>query len=101
MIISDLNYIEKSGDLDYIPTIISYIFEAGQIKDRNEFVDTLTKGLTTQEEKVMTIAEQFRAEGRAEGEAQAVNKTLKEVAAKMLQNGISAEDVHRITGISA
>lgn len=71
ILINDLKSIEKFGDLDYIYTIISYVFEARKPEDREDFVNMLTTNLTINEVGIMTIADQYRAEG----EARAIDKT--------------------------
>jgi predicted transposase/invertase (TIGR01784 family) len=77
-IIGDLKAIEGLGEMNYIYTILSYIIEAGEIPDRKEFIKTIKTGLmTVDEEKVMTLAEQFRQEGRQEGLQEGKQEGLK------------------------
>lgn len=95
-VMSKLKDIEIQGDSDYTYKIISYLFEAGEVIDQEEFVDTLKKGLTVDEEKIMTLAETYRAEGRAEGELAAIRK----VALHMLDQGMSKSKVASLTKMS-
>lgn len=66
-IIGDLSTIETSGEMDYIYKVLSYIVEAGEI-DKQEFIKVVKSSLTkVNEAGVMTLADQFRQEGRQEG----------------------------------
>ena len=64
-IVCDLKNIGGQDDIAYIHTVLSYIIEAGEL-DKQEFIQTVNAGLT-QEVNIMTLAEQFRQEGRQEG----------------------------------
>jgi len=106
-LINDLKDIETQGEMNYIYTILSYIIEAGEL-DKQEFVKTVKTGLTqVNEVNIMTLAEQFRQEGRREGKAEglAVAELLKQeafktVAIKLLSQGITFDQVANITGLS-
>jgi conserved hypothetical protein (putative transposase or invertase) len=115
-IIGDLKAIEGFGEMNYIYTILSYIIEAGEIPDRQEFINTIKTGLTTvDEEKVMTLAEQFRQEGKQEGlklaeqfrqEGEQKGKqegkleALNTVAMKLFSQGMTISQVATVTGLS-
>ncbi|KPJ67577.1 MAG: hypothetical protein AMJ43_04865 [Coxiella sp. DG_40] len=110
-VILDLRNIEKNGDLDYIYNIISYLFETGEVSNKTDFIDTIKTGLSIEEEKVMTLAEQFRAEGRAEvmtlaeqfraeGRTEGETIALHKMALKMLNKGLDTKEVSQITEIS-
>jgi predicted transposase/invertase (TIGR01784 family) len=64
-IVCDLKNIGGQDEITYIHTVLSYIIEAGEL-DKQEFIQTANAGLT-QEVNIMTLAEQFRQEGRQEG----------------------------------
>lgn len=67
-LIIELKGLENDGELEYIYTILSYIFTAGRIIDLEEFRETVKSGLSNvDEEKVMTLAELCRREGRKIG----------------------------------
>ena len=64
--VKHLRPIEKSGEYSYIYKVLSYIVEASEIKTQ-DFINTVKTGLITiNEEKIMTLAEQWREEGRQE-----------------------------------
>jgi hypothetical protein len=46
------------GSLPY--TVISYVVEAGEVSDKEEFLQTIKKLESINEEKVMTIVEQLK-----------------------------------------
>ena len=91
-VILDLRNIQKNGDSDYIYNIISYLFETGGVPNKAEFINTIKTGLSIEEEKVMTLAEQFRAEGET--------IALHKMALKMLNKGLDTKEVSQITEIS-
>ena len=70
----NLNDIEKQGEMSYIYTILSYIVEASEI-GKQDFIDTVKTGLSAiNEEKIMTLAEQFRQEGKQLGVQEGIEK---------------------------
>lgn len=119
-LIEDLRYIEGLGDMDYIYRLLSYIIEAGEL-NRQEFIETVKNGLTQiKEENVMTLAEQFRQEGREEGYQKGAalaeqckqeglqegiqegeQKALRNIAVKLFSQGMTIPQVATITGLSA
>jgi predicted transposase/invertase (TIGR01784 family) len=84
---------EKQYIEEYIYVTLSYIVEAAEIKDKEAFIETIRKGLTEiDEDKIMTLAEQWKQEGR---QAERL-----EVARSMLLEGIGNQTVAKITGLS-
>jgi len=58
--------------------MISYIFKAEETKDKRDFVQQLAKELTSMDEDhIMTIADEFRLEGKLEGLKEGELKGLK------------------------
>lgn len=97
--------IENLGDKQYIEEYIyvslSYIVEAAEIKDKEAFMETIKKGLTEiDEDKIMTLAEQWKQEGLQQGleKGRAEGKT--EIVCSMLQKGIDASIIMEVTGFS-
>jgi len=99
-VMPELKIIENSGNSEYTYRIISYLFEKGEVLDQNEFIETLKTGLSVEEDKIMTLAEKFRAEGEARGEARGEEATLQRMALKMLNKGIATDQVVELTEIS-
>ncbi|MCL5261463.1 MAG: hypothetical protein M1561_07345 [Gammaproteobacteria bacterium] len=59
-LMQNLKAIENSDDLSYINSILSYIVEAGEIRDEAQFQEIIQAGLTkVDEEQVMTLAELY------------------------------------------
>ena len=112
-IIFPLKEIEKCGDNDYIYTFLSYVIEAGEISDQEEFIETIKNGLEIKEEKFMTLAETWlrkgeqkgrqegEAIGEARGEAKGREETLYEMIMKLSDRGLSVEDISQITNLPA
>jgi predicted transposase/invertase (TIGR01784 family) len=99
-IMPELKIIENYGNNDYTYIIISYLFEVGEVPDKNEFIKTVKTGLSVDEEKVMTLAEQFKAEGKAEGRVEGEITALRKMALKMLNEGLDSKKVAKLTEIS-
>jgi len=110
-LINDLKDIEIQGEMNYIYTILSYIIEAGEL-DKQEFVKTIKTGLTqVNEVNIMTLAEQFRQEGRQECIALAEQRkkeglqegkleAFKTVTLKLFDQGMTSAQVVNITGLT-
>lgn len=99
-----LRKLESEGEASYIYTVISYVVEAGEVSDKVEFLQTI-KGLeSVSEDKVMTIAEQFRQEGfkkgKMEGKLEGKLEALQGVALNLMQLGFKGEEVSKATGLS-
>ena len=110
--ISKLKDIETQGDTDYTYKIITYLFEAGEVIDQNEFIETITNGLSVDEEKIMTLAQIYRAEGEqagvikgrlegiAKGKLEGKQAAIRKMAIKMLNQGIPVQQVAQLTEVS-
>ena len=97
-IIKELKIIENQGELDYIYTTFSYIFEAGDIKDFEGFRKMVKAELSEKdEENIMTLANRLRQEGKQEGKQEA----LKAVALTLLKKKKPAAEVEEVTGLPA
>lgn len=85
-----LKRLKDNGLEDYVYITLSYVFTEGEIKDRESFRDVIRSGLSSKdEERVMTLAEQYRQEGKIE--------TLHETAISFLKLGVSIEQVSQAT----
>jgi predicted transposase/invertase (TIGR01784 family) len=104
-IIDDLKHIERQGEMGYIYKTLSYIVEASEIK-KEIFINNIKDGLSTiNEEKLMTLAEQFRQEGKQQGIQEGLHRgkeeALKTVAMNLLSQGLSVDKIVAATGLSA
>lgn len=73
--------------------LFNYLLRSGDAVRFHEFLQAAVARLPEQKEKMMTIAERLREEGKRE-EAQRIART-------MLENGIDSALVQLITGLSA
>ncbi|MEN8236603.1 MAG: Rpn family recombination-promoting nuclease/putative transposase [Pseudomonadota bacterium] len=107
-----LQRIESTGGSDYIYRTLTYVTEAGEIRDPEEFVKILRQGLEDPEEKVMTLAEHWKQEGLAQGIEQGMERGIEQgieqgidrgirlTALNFLKAGLSIEQVSKGTGLS-
>jgi predicted transposase/invertase (TIGR01784 family) len=113
-IAESLKQLELAFGQSYTKLIASYLFEAGEVKNKDLFIKEFTKFLNAGD-PIMTIAEQFRQEGfekgkslaeqfRLEGKLEGFEKGRSiaelETARKLLELGISEETILQATGVS-
>jgi predicted transposase/invertase (TIGR01784 family) len=93
VIIELLREIElKLTGQDLVDAVLLYILDCGEL-DKKAFIDLVKKELSSDTgEKLMTVSEQFRAEGREEGKM--------EVAKHLLAEKTDLRFIERVTGLS-
>ena len=103
-LIEILRELANENEGDYIITVISYIFEAGEISDKEEFFKAMKSLETINEEKIMTLAEIWKQEGRKEGvekgRKEGIEETKKETARSLLDEGVDINIISSATGLS-
>lgn len=116
-LMQDLRSIADLEGINYIYATLSYIIEAYDIS-RNDFTEIIRTELPfVSEEKIMTIAEQFRQEGLQRGlqegklaglqeglqrgKQEGLHEALKNVTLSLLGQGMSTIQITAITGLSA
>lgn len=115
-LISDLRAIEDFGEVGYIHAIISYIICAGEVRGQQEFkefVKIIEAGLTkVSRGDIMTIAEQFRQEGKQEGIQEGMQKGKQEgrqegrqeaietMLLRFFNQGLGFEQIVALTGLA-
>lgn len=100
-LIDSLKALEDNDDLDYIYTTISYVFEAGNIIDLDKFRFIIKNGLTkVDEEKLMTLAELCRQEGKKEGKKEGKLEAYRTIAIEMLKLGINPTQIATLTSLT-
>ncbi|AIL13759.1 hypothetical protein IM40_10170 (plasmid) [Candidatus Paracaedimonas acanthamoebae] len=88
---------EKQYIEDYIYVTLSYIYEAADIKDEEEFMRTIREGLPSiDEDKIMTLAQKWEQKGLEKGRLEERN----EVARSMFLKGIDPTLISEVTGLS-
>lgn len=87
--IGDLKAVEGFGEMDYIYTVLSYIVQAGEIRDQQEFIKIVETGLTKiNRGDIMTLADQFRQEGKQEGKQEGRQEGILLGLEKGIEKGI-------------
>ena len=71
--------LEEEGEEEYLYTVISYVVEAAEVSNKEEFLEAIKQLESVSEEKVMTIAEQFRQEGFKKGIEKGKLETFKAI----------------------
>ena len=98
--------IEEAGHYDYIYVSLTYIAEAAEIKDKEVFIESIKTNLTTvDEEKIMTLAEQWKQEGFKKGIEKGIEKGKRErdieIARSLLAKGVEVGIISSATGLSS
>lgn len=95
-ILNMLQEIERQQGKQFVENVLVYIFDRGEI-NREQFVASVKNALSEElGGKMMTLAEQFRAEGKAEGRKEGRIT----VAERLLSEGVDAAFVARMTDLS-
>lgn len=92
-IIELLKHIEQSNGNNFAEIVLIYILDRGELGNKEAFVDLVKTKLAPEVgEKIMTIAEQFKAEG--------IEKNKLEIAERLLQENQSVDFIAKITKLS-
>ena len=92
-----LHHLDNAGGRDFIAIVLQYLLERGELSDREAFFKLIDTQISHEVgEKIMSLAEQLKAEGRAEGK----NEGILEIARKMLKEGSELVFVAKVTGLS-
>ena len=87
-ILDTLVKIEKKGESGYIVRSISYLIEAGNISDSDDFIRLVTEKLSLKEEDIMTLAEQWEQKGLQKGIEQGIQQGVQQGIQQGVQQGI-------------
>jgi predicted transposase YdaD len=83
---------------DYIVESSHYLLNAAEISDKKAFIEMIQQNLIPNiGERVMTIGQLFKEEGRQEGRQEGHIEAQKGIARNMLENGMGIEMVSRLT----
>jgi predicted transposase/invertase (TIGR01784 family) len=92
-----LHNIDQSGGRDYVAIVLQYILERGELKDQQAFFELINKRISPEVgEKIMSLAEQLKAEGIAEG----IQKGKMEIVERLLAEKTEIAFIAKITGLS-
>ncbi len=96
-----LHHIDQTGGRDYIAIVLQYILERGELRDKQAFFELINHQISPEVgEKIMSLAEQLKAEGRMEGRAEGVEKRNIEIAERLLAEKVELSFIQKITGLS-
>jgi predicted transposase/invertase (TIGR01784 family) len=85
---------------EYLVHVIKYVVNQAELQDVNKFFEELTEALPTEEEKIMTIAEQLRQQGMQQGMQKGFNNAMNQVAKNLLEELKDLDKVAKILGLS-
>lgn len=96
-ITESLHQLDQAGGRDFIAIVLQYLLERGELSDKDAFFKLIDTQISHEVgEKIMSLAEQLKEEGRIEGE---LNKE-KEIAKRLLEEGADPVFVAKVTGLS-
>ena len=108
-----LHQLDNSGGRDFIETVLHYLLIRGELSDKNAFFNLIDTQISHEVgEKIMSLAEQLKAEGRIEGRVEGkmegkmeglmegLKKGQIEIAKKMLDENSDPVFVLKVTGLS-
>jgi len=92
-IIGLLKRLERSNGNSFTENVLIYILDRGELSNKDTFIELVKTKLAPEVgEKIMTIAEQFKAEGIQQG--------IELVAKRLLSEGAEIDYVAKITNLS-
>ncbi len=92
-----LHQLDEVGGRDFIEIVLQYLLERGELSDKDAFFKLIDTKISHEVgEKIMSLAEQLKEEGRLEGESQG----RFEIAERMLAEGSDPVFVAKVTGLS-
>ena len=96
-IADNLHQLDNAGGRDFIAIVLQYLLERGELSDKEAFFELIDTQISHEVgEKIMSLAEQLKEEGRIEGEL----SKEKEIAKRLLDEGSDPAFVAKITGLS-
>lgn len=88
-----LHQLDNAGGRDFIAIVLQYLLERGELSDKEAFFKLIDTQISHEVgEKIMSLAEQLKEEGRTEKE--------REIAKRMLDEGAEPTFVAKVTGLS-
>ena len=98
-IIELLKRLEKANGKNFAEIVLTYILDRGEMSDKEAFLGLVKTELPPEiGDKIMTIAEQFKAEGVQAGKQAGIAESIH--AAKLIQQGYDIESIAKTTGLS-
>lgn len=92
-----LHQLDNAGGRDFIALVLQYLLERGELSDKDAFFKLIDTQISHEVgDKIMSLAEQLKNEGRIEGE----HNKEREIAKRLLEEGAEPVFVAKITGLS-
>ena len=92
-----LHKLDQQGGRDFIEIVLQYLLERGELSDKEAFFKLIDTEISHEVgEKIMSLAEQLKKEGREEG---MLEKEI-EIAKRMLDAGSDSIFIEKVTGLS-
>ncbi|MFA0195155.1 Rpn family recombination-promoting nuclease/putative transposase [Vibrio sp. 10N.222.55.E8] len=95
-----------------VQSLMSYLLQVGETNNLEALITSLASSVPKHEDTLMTIAEQLRQQGEQRGElrgrkegiqlgeARGRQEALKEMARKMMRNGMDQQSITDVTGLT-
>ncbi|MEZ9500850.1 Rpn family recombination-promoting nuclease/putative transposase [Vibrio lentus] len=91
-----------------VQSLMSYLLQVGETNNIEALITSLVSSVPKHEETLMTIAEQLRQQGEQRGRQEGIQlgeekgrqEALKEMARKMLLNGLDQQTIMDVTGLN-
>ncbi|KOC92026.1 Rpn family recombination-promoting nuclease/putative transposase [Winslowiella iniecta] len=83
-----------------VAAVMNYLLQVGETADPESFMRALARSTHHHEGLIMTLAEQLEQKGLQKGLRKGRQEGIKEVAAKMLAEGLELVSVSKITGLT-
>ena len=92
-IVGLMRHIINQGGENYVEIVLEYLLERGEMQSQNEFIELINKEISTEiGEKVMTLAERIRTEGRQQG--------MEDIAKRLLAEKLDIAFIAKVTHLS-
>ena len=100
--IADLmQQVDQQGGGDYLAIVLQYLLERGELSDKEAFFNLIEQQISHQVgEKIMSLSEQLRQEGKLEGIREGEMKGKLEIAERMLAEGSDPIFIEKVSGLS-
>lgn len=99
-IMPHLHKMTNDDGSELVETVLNYSLNKAQHLDKFDFFQTIKSQSWIDGEKIMTIAEILKKEGRQEGRQKGRQEAVIDVAKKLLKEGTDPMFVTRVTGLS-
>ena len=96
-----LHQLDNEGGRDFIAIVLQYLLERGELSDKEAFFKLIDTQISHEVgEKIMSLAQQLKEEGRIEGMHEGELKKEKEIAKRLLDAGSDPAFVAKVTDLS-